>query len=220
MKLCDRSIEIVFEQPENCRCREPVTQGQPWVAKDALEPRAGTSCGTYALVDQHQVQINLVEISAPRIEVRRSLLDRLVGDRLIARRRGDRSHPPLAQILIDTTVLVEHAERRFEPVDDLPTAVNIEAFVVDALQQEDDADMPGLRQKRVLVHKTPECEQAVDAAGLVVIAEDALDGQHGRTSTSKRACLAASYRNRTRDAERRIRSICGSCRVAHHAQMY
>src|SRR5581483_11618077 len=93
-------------------------------------------------------------------------------------------------------------------------------LVVDTLQAEDNADVSSLRQERVVVDKSPQREQAIHAAGVLVVAEDSADSQHERTSTSNRVCLIASYRDRNRAEERRIRSICGSCRVAHNAKTY
>ena len=95
-----------------------------------------------------------------------------------------------------------------------------QAFVVDASQAVDDADVAGLRQERRVVDEAPEREQAVDAAGVSVVAKDAADAHHDTTSTSNAIVLARVVSRRAFDEASRIRSISGSRRVAHSANPY
>ena len=100
---------------------------------------------------------------------------------------------------------------------DVAPRSEIEALVIDAGQPEDQADVAGFRQKRLVIDEAPWCQQTVDATGVLVIADDADELQHDRTSTSNLVCLIASYRVRNREEDSRIRSISGSRFVAHHA---
>jgi hypothetical protein len=103
---------------------------------------------------------------------------------------------------------------------DVPTLGVIQTLVVDARQPIDDADMPGLRDERLVVHEPPQRDKAVEASGLLIVAEDASNLQHGPTVISTGACLSGSYRERNRDDDSRIRSICGSRFVVHSANTY
>lgn len=59
------------------------------------------------------------------------------------------------------------------------------------------------------VDKAPERDEAVDAAGVFVIAKNALDAQHDTTSTSNGSCFPGSYRRRVFDEAIRIRNMFG-----------
>src|SRR5436309_1895278 len=96
----------------------------------------------------------------------------------------------------------------------------IQALVVGTREPVDQPDVPSLGQKRLLVDEAPKRQEAVDAAGVLVVAEDPSHLQHAPTSTSNRTCLAASYRGLNRDEDSRMRSICGSRLVAHNAKTY
>jgi len=102
-------------------------------------------------------------------------------------------------------------------VDDIAPGGDVETLVVDAGQTEYEADVARLRDEGLVVDEAPRRQQAVDASGLLVVADDAREPQHDRTSTSNRLCLTASYRARNRDEDSRIRNISGSRFVAHHA---
>ena len=103
--------------------------------------------------------------------------------------------------------LVEEPERGLEAMNDVATLRLISAFVVEGAKAVYHADVPGLRQERVVVDEAPQREEAVDAARFVVITEDARYLQHARTSISNGVCLTASYRVRNLDDESRMRSI-------------
>src|SRR5262249_51172018 len=84
----------------------------------------------------------------------------------------------------------------------------------------DQPHMAGFRQERRIVHETPERNEAVDAASVLVVAKDPLHAQHNTTSTSNGSCLPGSYRRRVFDDASRMRSMSGSRRVAHNANPY
>ena len=81
-----------------------------------------------------------------------------------------------------------------------------------------DADMAGLRQERVIVDKTPHCDEAVQAARFLIIAHNPSETYHRRTSSTRTSCLAASYRVLNREEASTIRSISGSRLVVQSAK--
>lgn len=88
--------------------------------------------------------------------------------------------------------VAQAAQRRFVPVDDVPTLRRVEALRVDSCQAAHDADVPRLREKRAVVDETPEGNEAVQASGVFVVSEDAPNRQHDRTVMSTGTCLAGS----------------------------
>ena len=80
------------------------------------------------------------------------------------------------------------AERlpEFEALRDHLAFGVVEAFVVDALQTVDQAERAGLRQEHRVVDESPECQQAMDAAGVRIVAQDAADAHHDARSTRAR----------------------------------
>src|SRR5436309_7459697 len=129
----------------------------------------------------------------------------------------DRTDAALAQVLIDTAVLVEEAERSFESMDDIAPLPAIKTFEVAAGESVNEPDVPCFGEERVFVDESPDGQQAVHAARLAVVPDDAPHLQHAPTSTSNRTCLAASYRVLKCDEDNRMRNICGSRLVAQNA---
>ena len=101
------------------------------------------------------------------------------------RRRRDRSGRPLDEVLVDAERLVELSERLFEAVGDRLALGVVEALVVDALQPIDEPERAGLRQERRVVDESPEREQAVDAAGVRVVPQNAADRSPWRTASTR-----------------------------------
>ena len=93
-----------------------------------------------------------------------------------------------AEVLVEPTVLVQRPNGRFEAMDHVTPCIGIEALVVDAGDPKGDPDVTGLGQKGAIVDESPDGEQPVDAAGSLVVPQDAPERHHGRTSTSKRVC--------------------------------
>jgi len=112
------------------------------------------------------------------------------------------------------------AKAGLEPVGQGLTLRMRQSFVVDASNAVDNADVAGFRQKRRFVDESPKCQQAVDATGILVVAENAAKPHHGTTSMSTRSCFPGSYRLRAFEEASRIRSISGSRAVAHRANPY
>jgi len=166
------------------------------------------------------VQIELVKFVATAIQIGRAPLDGFVREPPRTRNGRNGSYSSLAQVLVDATRLVEAPERRFVPVNDVAALRVIEALVVDTREPIDETDVPGFRDERLFVHESPQGNEAVDASGLLVVAENALDLQHRRTVMSALVCLRGSYRERNREDDSRIRSICGSCFVVQTANRY
>ena len=106
-------------------------------------------------VDEHQVELEFEEVVAASVQVRRAPLDGLVDDRLTARRRHDRRHPTLRQVVIEATGLVQTAQRRLVAMDDVTALRVVETLEIDARQAIDDPQVAGFREERVVVHESP-----------------------------------------------------------------
>jgi len=120
----------------------------------------------------------------------------------------------------DAAVLVEQAEACFEAVNECVPLRMRQSLVINASEVIYKPDVTSLRQEGPVVHESPKREEPVDAAGVLVVAEDAADPHHGATSISTRSCFPGSYRLRAFDEASRIRSISGSRAVAHRANPY
>ena len=143
-------------------------------------------------VEQDQVEREVVEVVAATVQVGRSALDRLVRDRLLARRGDERSDRALQEVLIDAAVLVQQSQRGLEAVRQRLALRMGQALVVHAPNAVHHAHMAGFREERRVVDEAPEREEAVHASRVAVVAEDASDAHHDATSTSTRSCLPGS----------------------------
>ena len=172
------------------------------------------------LVQEHQVELDVVQLVAAGIQIGRTPLDGLVRHRLLAGRGHDRIDRALDEVLIDAAAFVEEAKSGFDPMHQgLPLLVG-EAFVVDALHPVHQTDVAGLGQKRTVIDEAPQREQFVQAAGICVVAQDAGEAHHDDTSMSIDQCFPGSYRRRALEEARRIRRSSGSRCVAHRAPPY
>jgi hypothetical protein len=171
-------------------------------------------------MEQYKELIDVVEIARAGVQIRGSPLDNRVRERVCARRRVEWPNPTLAQILVHTTLLIENTHRRFEAVHDIASLGIVETLKIHTPKPINHADMSGFRYEDLVLDESPQRQQAVDAAGLVEIVPDAIDSDHQQISTSKRACFTASYRDRHRDDDIRIRSIWGSRFAADRPKPY
>ena len=215
----DGSIEFRINELQRSIGREPGAESLARPFPQAAKPSAALN-DVRCLVEDDQVEREIVEIVATVIQVRRAALNRLIRDRLVAGSGDERRDGPLQEVLIDAAMLVEKTKAGLEPVGQRLTLRMRQSFVVDASNAVDNADVAGFRQKRRLVDESPECQQAVDAAGVLVVAENAAKPHHGTTSMSTRSCFPGSYRLRAFDEASRMRSISGSRAVAHRANPY
>jgi hypothetical protein len=175
MKLRHCAIQVCFEH-STCRlCRQPLAQDTPRCAQEAAQSRAGVAERPDALVDEHEIQREFVEFLAPAIQILNAMLYGVLGNRMTARRSLEWLDATLAQVLVHATGLVEKSDGCFETVDDVAALRLREAFVVDASQSVHEAYMTGFGQKRVIVDETPQRQEAIYAAGVPVVPDDALD---------------------------------------------
>src|SRR4029078_4662740 len=123
-------------------------------------------------------------------------------------------------VFVDARMLIEHPEGCLQAVNDRGALRVRQSFVVDSPELIDNADVARFRQESRIVDKSPERDEAVDAAGVRIIAKNAFDAQHDTTSTSNGSCFPGPYRRRVLEEAIRIRSMSGSRRVAHSANPY
>ncbi len=77
-------------------------------------------------------------------------------------------------------------------MDHVATLGVVQALEVDTGQAIDDTEVAGFREERVVVHESPQGDQAVETAGVLVVPKNAADLQHGRTVICTGSCLAGS----------------------------
>ena len=99
-----------------------------------------------------------------------------------------RNHRAVAfeQILVDAIVFIEEFERGFEPLGQSVDGLLVQTLVIDPLDLEDQTEVPGLGQKRVLVDKSIEIHALVQRAGFYVVPEDAFESKHRASISRKR----------------------------------
>ena len=107
VELSNGAIDVALKQRKNGGRGQPLTDRLSRVPQDLVQSCA-RAFPAPALVDQRQVQIDLVQLSAPFVQKCGPALDRLVRHRVGAGRGLNRIDPPLAQVLIDAAVVVEH----------------------------------------------------------------------------------------------------------------
>ena len=187
----DGSVQLRFDELQRVVRREPSAQRLAGCLPEA--PQLGAPPrDVRRFVEQDQVERQVVEVVAAAVQVGRAALNRLVRDRRLARGGDERADRALQEVLIDAAVLVEQSQRRLEPVRERLALRMRQALVVDAPNPVHDADMAGLREERRVVDESPERQEAVHAARIAVVAEDAADAHHDATSTSTRSCLPGS----------------------------
>jgi hypothetical protein len=143
-------------------------------------------------VDQNEVELEFEKVVAAPVQVRRTSLHGFPDDWLAAVRRHDRRHSMFRQVLIDATGLVQTSKRRLVAMDHVAALRVVQTLEVDSSQAIHDAMVAGFREERVVVHESPQRDQAVETAGVLVVPEDAMDPQHGCTVICTGSCLAGS----------------------------
>src|SRR5580700_9706567 len=112
----------------------------------------------------------------------------LVNDHLRARGGDNRLEGPLDDVLIQAALLIEQPKRGFEPVDQRAALGVRETLVIDPSQAIHNPHVSGLGQERGVVHKAPQRQETVEAAGVSVVAEQAGDPYHRTISISTGSC--------------------------------
>jgi hypothetical protein len=143
----------------------------------------------------------------------------VVDDGMRVRRRRDRRRRPLKEVLIDAERLVQLPQRLLESVRDGLAFRMVEALDVRTRQVKDETERARLGEERGVIDEPPQREQGVEAAGLVIVTQEATDAHYGYPHTGRcdASGLLASYRVRARPARSRMDRSCGSREVPHQA---
>src|SRR5690242_20001788 len=96
-------------------------------------------------------------------------------------------------------MLVEKPERSLQAMDDGRALCVGQSFIVNPTKPVGQPDVAAFREEHRIVDEAPEGDEAVDAARVFVVSQDALDAQHDPTSTLNGSCLPGSYRRRVFD---------------------
>ena len=183
MERGDGAIEFRLKEGDRLSSREPLPDRLRRPPPEILQGGAGAD-GRGRLVQHDEVARELVQLRPSTIEVRRALLNRLVRHRSRTRRCHNRIDRPFHEVLVQAIALVEQAERRLKAMDDRITLAVRQPFTIDPANPVDDADMSSLRQERRLIDEPPKGKQSIEAAGFLIVAEDAREPHHGVTSTT------------------------------------
>ena len=198
----DHGDRVLGRQPRARRC-----QGRP---AELAEERSASEQPSRRLEQQHEVQVEVVEILTMVVEEPRAPLDRFVGDRVSAGRRFDRRDHGLQHVLIEPTVLIQQSKSGFQLMGDgVPLTVR-HAFEVHAVDAIDQAEVAGLGDERAVVNEAPGRQYLIEAARLLELAHELREPHHDVTTMFTGVCLPGSYRRRALDDASRIRSIWGS----------
>src|SRR6478735_1212163 len=92
-----------------------------------------------------------------------------------------------------------------------------QGFRIRAAHLENHAELATLGEERVIVDKSPQCDERVDGSSLAIITKESLEPRHLVILTSVISCFIGSNRRRAREEDSRIRSMSASRPVAHHA---
>ncbi len=101
MEASDGAIEIVLQERHDGARRQPVAQSRSRLRPEARQTRTRRVPRLQAFVDQHEIQLDVIELGAAGIEVGGAALDGVVDHRLATDRRRHRLNPSFAQVLID-----------------------------------------------------------------------------------------------------------------------
>ena len=142
------------------------------VSQQAGELRAGARSSAKPLVNEDQVLRDFVEAVSPGIYMFDMAPDCVINDRLAARRCGNWLDSALAQVLIHAAGLIEQPQRRLKTMDHVAALTLVEAFVIDATNAVDESQVAGLCDERLVVNEAPDGDEAVDAAGVLVVAQN------------------------------------------------
>src|SRR6185436_19235480 len=212
-------IEVFMEESQRFGRRQPLSDAVDRRRPQVTDRRARARSRGRLVQEDHE-QPHFEQFRPPAVQVRDALLDRLIRHRLRAGAGPEGWNIAFNDVFVDAPMLIEHPEYCLQAVNDRGALRVPQSFVVDSPELVDNADVARFRQERRIVDKVPKRDEAVDAAGIFVVAKNALDAQHDTTSTSNGSCFPGSYRRRVFDEAIRIRSMSGSRRVAHSANPY
>ena len=135
-------------------------------------------CSLKSLVQHDVIDRQGEERIGLACEVRDTILDRGINDRIVVELVRDRFVVPFEEVLVEAEVFVEELQRRFQALGEAVDRCVVEAFVVHTAHFEDDAHFPSLGEKHVRTNEAVETDLLAERAGLVVVFEDSAKPEH------------------------------------------
>ncbi len=94
------------------------------------------------------------------------------------------------QILIDTAFLIENSECCGQPSRQAVDGVGVQAFVVHAVDAQNDSDIPTFSEEDFVIHKAEEIDLRAKRGGLAVVLRDLVQLKHGGASAVAQARIS------------------------------
>src|SRR6266436_2725131 len=121
------------------------------------------------------------------LEILHSVPDRRVHNGVLVGLERDVFPIAFEQILINAAFLIENPKRCGQPSRQVVDGVRVQAFVVHALDTENDSDISTLREEDFIVHKAEEIYLRAKRGGLAVVLRDLVQLKHGGASALAQA---------------------------------
>src|SRR6266568_692186 len=130
------------------------------------------------------------------VEVGDAVLNRCIDDCVLIGPKGDVLPVPLEQVLIHPAFFIEDPKHSCNPACEIFNRICVEAFVIDALDAQNDPEIAALGEEDFIVHKAEEIHLRAQRGGLVIILRDLRQLKHGpasapeqgRTSSGRTVC--------------------------------
>ena len=90
------------------------------------------------------------------------------------------------KILVDAVMLIEESQSRLVALGEGVNGRAFQAFIVDAVDFEDEAHVACLGQENLIAHESIEIDLAIECASLLVIFKNALEAKHGSAAARSR----------------------------------
>src|SRR6266446_677107 len=124
------------------------------------------------------------------LEILNAVSDRRVHNRILVGLERDVFPIAFEQILINAAFLIENSESRGQPLRQVVDGVRVQAFVVHALDPENDSDISTLREEDFIVHKSKEIHLRAKRCCFAVFLCDSGQLKHGGASAPGQARIS------------------------------
>ncbi len=162
------------------------------ISEKASERRAHAGLRSRSFEQDAVENLHLIKMVALCFKELPPLLDRRFHNRVVVFGEGYVGPVRLEEILVNMEAWAERFQRRFQPLDRILLLRAVQAFVVNAGNAENHADIAGLSEEGRLIPEPVQVDVVVESRTFFPRLDDLIETQHHNTSTRGMNCLAAS----------------------------
>src|SRR3984893_13982498 len=183
------SAQFAIENQHLFSGRKPGAQfaeGSQGIFGDLWQYIGDRSCVPYVFEEHDVINRQRKELARFAAKIFDAVEDSGINHRMAVKLERDPRVVAFEKILVDAVMFIEKSQSRLEAFGEGVNGRAIQAFIVDAVDFEDDAQVACLGQENLIAHESIEIDLAIECASLLVILKNALEAKHGSAAARSR----------------------------------